>query len=139
MGKRKIFCCGCQGDVTALLIDGRQAYPHRGDLADLPFWRCPTCENFVGCHHKTKNPTQPLGVIPTPEIKNARQHIHRILDPIWKSGRMSRGEIYRKIAEKLGASEYHTAEIRTLEDARKVYRIVRDLAAIAKATEGSDE
>ena len=69
-------------DVEVRLTNGAEIYPHRKDLSELPFWKCDTCGNFVGCHHKTGDPTKPLGVIPTSEIKRARQHIHRILDPI---------------------------------------------------------
>jgi hypothetical protein len=62
-------------------------------------------------------------------MKNARQYIHHILDPIGKSGKMPRGKLYARIAKELGVAEYHTAEIRTLEDARKGYAIVKILAA----------
>jgi hypothetical protein len=126
--KRDIFCCGCGQEVEATLTDGRTTYPHRPDLADLPFWQCPACRNFVGCHHKTKDRTRPLGCIPTKEIKNARQHIHRILDPLWQSGRMKRGHVYARLAEAMGAREYHTAEIRSVEEARRVYRAVLEIA-----------
>jgi len=125
---RQIFCCGCVANVDARLTNGREIYPHRRDLYGLPFWKCDACGNFVGCHHKTKNRTQPLGCIPTPEIKRVRSLIHRILDPIWKSKRMGRKQVYRLIAERLGAKEYHTAEIRTVEEAREVYRIVQEIA-----------
>lgn len=127
MTTRTIYCCGCQKDVDARLIDGSESYPHRPDLHDLPFWKCDTCKNFVGCHHKTSNRTKPLGNIPTKELKNARQHIHKILDPLWQQKGMVRGRIYEKIANDLGVKEYHTAEIKTIEDARKVYSIVREI------------
>lgn len=122
---RGIWCCGCGADVSARLTDGREIYPHRKDLSDLPFWKCDDCGNFVGCHHKTRDRTRPLGVIPTPEIKNARQHIHRILDPIWRRGQMTRKELYGEVALRLGVEEYHTAEIRSVGEARDVYRVVQ--------------
>ena len=50
---------------------------------------------------------KPLGNIPTAELRNARKHIHAILDPIWKSGRMKRGDLYRAISDSLGY-QYHT-------------------------------
>ncbi len=124
---REIRCCGCGKKVQARLTDGTEIYPHRPDLAGQPFWKCDACGNFVGCHHKTKNRTQPLGCIPTPEIKRARQHIHRLLDPIWKSGRMGRTELYAKLSERLGW-KYHTANIRSVEEARTVYRLIKEIA-----------
>lgn len=125
----ELYCCGCQTEVDARLTDGSEVYPHRPDLAGLPFWKCDGCGNYVGCHHKTKDRTRPLGNIPTKELKNARQHIHRILDPIWKEGRMPRGKLYARLARELEIKEYHTAEIKTIEEARKVYSIVKRIAA----------
>lgn len=125
---REIFCSGCNTKVQARLTDGREIYPHRPDLASLPFWRCDTCRNYVGCHHKTKNRTEPLGVIPTPELKSARQHIHRILDPLWKNAGHRRKELYARLSAHMGF-EYHTAKLRTLEEARKAYKFIKEIKA----------
>lgn len=124
-----VHCCGCQKDVSPRLTDGSEIYPHRPDLFSLPFWKCDGCGNHVGCHHKTANRTKPLGNIPTKEIREARQHIHKILDPIWKEKRMPRGKVYAIIAKALGCDQYHTAEIKSVEEARKVYAIVKGIAA----------
>lgn len=124
-----IYCCGCLSDISARLTSGREIYPRRKDLSSLPFWRCDTCKNFVGCHHKTKDRTRPLGVIPTPAVKAARQHIHRVLDPLWESGRFRRRALYARIAQEIGIPEYHTAEIKSVEEARQVYRVVLAIGA----------
>lgn len=118
-----IYCCGCGADVTARLTDGAEVYPHRPDLYALPFWKCDACGNFVGCHHKTSTPTKPLGVIPTAEIKAERQKIHRIVDPLWQGGKWPRGKLYAEIARRIGR-HYHTAEIRSVADAREVLAVV---------------
>lgn len=117
----KLWCCQCATDVDARLTNGAEIYPHRPDLADLPRWKCDVCGNHVGTHHKTNNPTRPLGNIPSPEIKTARMKIHELIDPVWRGGRMKRGILYGKLSEALGY-EYHTAEIKTIEEARRVYR-----------------
>lgn len=127
---RQIYCCGCNMEVTATLTDGRRIYPHRPDLADLPFWECGFCGNHVGCHHKTADRTKPLGNIPTPELMRARRHIHALLDPLWQQGTLRRGQVYARISKALGR-QYHTAEIRTVEEAREVYRIVQKIARAA--------
>lgn len=124
MNKILIHCCGCGCDVYARLTNGGEIYPHRPDLAGLPFWRCDGCGNFVGCHHKTSDRTKPLGCIPTPAIKDARKRIHAMLDPIWRSGKMSRMAIYKAISKELGW-EYHTAKLRSVDEADKVLDIVR--------------
>ncbi len=91
-----------------------------------PFWKCDACQNFVGCHYKTKHRTNPLGCIPTKEIKNARRHLHRLIDPVWQSGKIERNALYRMISEKVGWN-YHTAQIRSVEEARKVWSAVVDI------------
>lgn len=124
----EIYCCACEKKVEARLTKGVEVYPYRRDLYHLPFWKCDTCENTVGCHHQTKNPTQPLGCIPTKEIKEARKKIHKILDPLWKSGQFGRKEIYKILEERIGdGRKYHTANIRTLDEARKVYAIILNI------------
>lgn len=122
----EIYCCSCEKEVDARLTDGSEIYPHRKDLYKLPFWKCDNCGNYVGCHHKTKDRTRPLGVIPSKEIKGARKHIHALLDPIWKSGKIKRKELYKKLSDNLGY-EYHTAEIKDIEEARKIYKLIKNL------------
>ncbi len=119
---RKIHCCGCAKKVDARLTNGAEIYPHRPDLHRLPFWICDTCKNYVGCHHKTTKPTNPLGVIPTPELKAARYRIHQVLDPLWKGGKMTRRQVYKILTERLGW-QYHTAKIQNMHDARRVITI----------------
>jgi hypothetical protein len=127
METMRIRCCGCGGEkVDARLTDGREIYPQRPDLASLPFWKHDACGNYVGCHHKTKERTKPLGNIPTPELRKARNHIHAILDPFWKSKKYKRTELYTMISDHMGFG-YHTAQLRTIEEARKVYSFIRGL------------
>ncbi len=123
-----LWCCACGKDVEARLTNGAEVYPHRPDLSDIPRWKCDDCGNHVGTHHKTKNPTKPLGNIPSPELKRARMKIHEIIDPVWKSGRMRRSTLYALISKRLGY-EYHTGEIKTIEEARHVYGVARALIA----------
>jgi hypothetical protein len=122
----RIWCCGCGAEVDARLTDGAEIYHHRPDLADLPRWKCDACGNHVGTHHKTKDPTRPLGNIPSPEISNARKHIHALIDPAWKTGRVKRGKLYRMLSAELGY-EYHTAEIKSVDEARRVYRVAQSI------------
>ena len=124
---RMIYCCGCAEKVEARLTSGKEIYPNRSDLHALPFWKCDTCRNYVGCHHKTGNPTQPLGNIPTPELRRARGKIHEILDFIYASGKIPRTEIYKRISDALGY-RYHSAQIRTIDEARNVYLVIKGIA-----------
>ena len=122
----QIYCCQCQVKVDAVLTNGSEIYPHRPDLHSLPFWKCPTCKNFVGCHHKTSNRTAPLGCIPTKEIKELRKQIHAILDPMWKSGKISRRGIYKILSDKTGKN-YHTAFIRSADEAKMIINLLSEI------------
>lgn len=126
MTSRAIFCTGCKKIVQARLTDGAERYPHRPDLASIPFWHCDTCGAWVGCHHKTSKPTTPLGFLATPELFKARVKIHDLLDPLWKSGKIKRGQAYARITRELGY-QYHTGEIVSIEEARRVYKIVAEM------------
>jgi hypothetical protein len=128
-----IYCTGCEKDVIARLTNGKERYPHRPDLYELPFWKCDNCGNYVGCHHKTLNPTKPLGCIATKEILEARKKIHALLDPLWESKKIKRGQAYAFVTNRMAKHlsdptyQYHNGEIRTIEEARQIYRIVAQL------------
>jgi hypothetical protein len=57
-----------------------------------------------------------------------RKQIHALLDPLWKTGKIKRGKLYAQLVEALGVKRYHTGEIRTIEEARNVYRAVKQIA-----------
>lgn len=120
--RMQLWCCQCAGDVPARLTTGAEVYPHRPDLAAVYRWKCDGCGNHVGTHHKTDQPTRPLGNIPSPAMAKARIEIHKLIDPAWKSGRVPRRALYGHLSAKLGRP-YHTGELRTIEEAREVYRI----------------
>lgn len=126
----EIYCVECGGIMKARLTSGEEIYPHRPDLHALPFWKCDACKNHVGCHHKTAERNKPLGNIPTKELRSARNHIHALLDPLWKGKRDkrgNRGRLYKRISSEIGY-EYHTGEIKTMEEARKIYIIIKNIA-----------
>ena len=106
------------------MVGGDAVYPRRKDLYYKNFWQCPECKGFVGTHKRGLS-KKPLGCIPDAQMKKARMHIHKILDPIWKSGRTDRSELYEELSEFIG-EEYHTAELRSVELARDVYAYIRN-------------
>lgn len=123
---RAIHCCSCNSTVHARLTNGSEVYPRMPHLKLVPFWICDVCMCFVGCHYKTSTPTKPLGCIPSPEITNARKHIHALLDPIWQGNHIKRKDLYKLVGEKIG-KKYHTAEIRSIEEARLVWRVISQI------------
>lgn len=121
-----IYCTGCQEDVEAQLISGADKYPHRLDLAIVPFWECPACKAYVGCHYKTIETTKPLGYLATPIIIEYRKQIHSIIDPLWrnKGSLVTRDTIYRMLSWHLG-HVYHTGEIKTARQAKHILSVVK--------------
>lgn len=114
----KIYCVQCNGDVEARFTNGSEIYPHRSDLKDKSMWVCDTCKNYVGCHTGDNNNGEPLGVIPTPELRKARMSVHAIIDPLWRKGTISRNKVYGMLKEKLGY-DYHSGETKTVEECER--------------------
>lgn len=133
LNTKNLWCCNCNTEVKARLTNGKEVYNHIPKLHTLPFWKCDECNGIVGCHYKTNTPTKPLGCIPSPEIKNARKEIHKILDPLWEEKIYSRNDIYKMLTNYLGYT-YHTAEIKNIEEARKIWRFIKSLHNTKKAT-----
>ena len=119
MDTRPIYCCQCGKPQNCEIRKGSDIYPNRPDLARKWFYQCPKCHQWIGCHPGTKNP---LGVIPTQEMKKARMIIHDLIDPLWKKGIISRGKLYRLISKELHIEHYHTGWTRSLRECRDVYR-----------------
>lgn len=124
---KKIWCCNCNKEIWAVATKGNVIYPHRSDLKDIPFWQCKSCSGYVGCHPDDRY-NRPLGNIPTPRLRKARSEIHKILDPLWKNYKKRnkrRSELYRELTHYLGY-EFHSAEIKDIDEAKKIYRYIRD-------------
>lgn len=127
--------CGC---TTPDLVTGARIYPHLPRLHDKKIWLCP-CGAYVGCHPGTEDP---LGSTAGDETRNARQYVHRLLDPIWKNApreyggkgklephqiqSMARRRTYRYLAAQMGIEfeECHTAMF-TIEQCRQAYAILK--------------
>lgn len=124
----EIYCCGCEKTVDAVRVTGKDVYPHITDLKNVPFWKCLTCLNFVGMHYKSNrgNRTEPLGTIPTKEIKSKRSYLHSRIDPIWNNKLMKRKEVYAYCSEYFG-KEFHIGHLSTDEEFKLAYMIVDKL------------
>ena len=119
----KIFCVQCEKDINGMLCSGKEIYPHRVDLYEKHFYKCPHCGNFVGCHPGTK---RPLGCIPTNELKQARKKLHDLLDPLWKSKKIKRTHLYKQISKSLGYT-YHTGNTKSIEECNKISEILLEI------------
>lgn len=125
----KVYCCGCKTKVEARETTGAEIYPTFFYLSKKIFLKCDTCGNYVGVHNKRTDEgrLRPLGSIPTPELRKARQEIHAVLDPVWQSQKMSRTEVYAKMSFKLGIREFHTGEIDSMVKANFVLKCAKEI------------
>lgn len=108
----------------AKLVTGNVIYPHRRDLHHRKFWLCPgSCHAWVGCHPGTDNP---LGRLANAELRAAKQSVHAIFDPLWKSGAMKRKDAYAWLAGRLGIhpGRCHVGEF-TLEQCSAAVHIIQ--------------
>lgn len=69
-------------------------------------WLCSPCDAYVGCHSNTK---RPLGTLADASLRSARMAAHAVIDPLWKSGRYTRSEVYAYLTDAFG-KEVHIAE-----------------------------
>ena len=89
----------------AILVGGREIYPHRPDLAAKNFWACAPCKAYVGCHDAgvgQGDGTKPKGTLANAETRQARKNAHAAFDPLWKGRRMRRRDAYGWLAQELG-------------------------------------
>lgn len=94
---REVICDYC--GQRAVLMAGRELYPHRPELSDRRSYACAPCGATVGCHPGTE---QPLGRLANAELRRARTAAHAAFDPLWKDGEISRTRAYRWLATQLG-------------------------------------
>lgn len=92
-----LTCNYCGKD--AVLVTGKDIYPHRPDLYSLQFWSCLPCGAWVGCHKRSK--AVPLGRLANAELRKAKSAAHAAFDPIWKSGDKSRRGAYEWLSKRL--------------------------------------
>lgn len=95
----EVICDYC--NTATRLAKGNEIYPHRPDLASLNFYLCDSCGAYVGCH-KNGDGKRPLGRVANAELRRAKSKAHAAFDPLWKSGRMTRGAAYTALAKSMG-------------------------------------
>lgn len=117
-GKYKMYCVQCEEDVSPDVVSGKVIYPYRKDLYGLVLFQCPNCKNYASEHAR---------VIPTRTIRKFRQKIHSIIDPLWRSGVVTRSWVYRNMSKAIG-KDFHSGNIRSDEEAITAYMAARKLA-----------
>lgn len=113
--RRKMYCAGCGHDVIAKLVCGNEVYDNPR-YASVKCWKCSACGNYCTTSGAT--------VIPNDFIRSYRRKIHSIIDPIWRSGVMSRGEVYTRMTQITG-KDFHGGALKSEDEALKAYEAAR--------------
>lgn len=116
-----IWCTCCNKMMPSVLREAKLVTPKSKPASML--WVCTGCLNYISCHQHSGGLIKPMGCIANPELRAARKHIHAKLDAIWRLGFMTRNDIYASLSNSIGR-EYHTAEIKTVPEARNIYRLL---------------
>lgn len=93
-----VICPYCQ--QPAKLVGGEVIYPYCPDLAAKKFWFCRPCDAYVGTHSNSRY-HKPLGRLANAELRQAKQAAHRLFDPKWMIGGMTRKGAYLWLAGQL--------------------------------------
>lgn len=94
--KHDMLCPYCKKE--AKFGPNEEFYGKRYGKSYLCYY-CLDCRAYVGTHNNTE---KPLGTMANTSLRKMRQHVHGILDPLWKSGKMSRRSVYQMLSDKLG-------------------------------------
>lgn len=131
-----LYCQACQKQVKTLAVNGATIYPHRPDLYQKVFLQCPHCHNYTMADEikstdsfRTWERRHKKKTIPTATSRRSRYKIHKLIDPVWKSGIMSRADIYKRLSAATGVRNYHNSslcdekiEAKAMREAEKIYR-----------------
>lgn len=58
---------------------------------------CDDCRSYVGCHPDGRS----LGILSNHEMREKKKQCHALFDPIWKSKKIKRGDLYGVLADLL--------------------------------------
>lgn len=79
---------------------------------------CKPCDAYVGCHENTR---RPLGTMANSELREWRKKAHAKIDPLWKSKRMKRAQVYRALKTVFGR-DIHIGES-DIETCKKILEL----------------
>lgn len=121
----KIYCTHCRQEVEAFSTPASSIFGDKFRFKDNIIFVCPNCKNYV----ETSKDLIPLGVIPTKELRKAKNYILSVLNSMLEQKMMTRKEAYLKLSKSVYANRkvFKISDIRDLDEARKVYAAVKKL------------
>jgi len=101
--KEKMICPYCKKETV--WCENKEVYGKNYGKSYM-IYLCKPCDAYVGCHNNTK---RPLGTMANKELRMWRGKAHANIDPIWKSGKMTRKDMYGFLSKTFGF-DIHVAE-----------------------------
>lgn len=117
------YCTHCNQEVEAFSAPASDIFGPHFRFANQIVYVCPYCKNYVEANRDFK----PAGVIPTAELRKAKNYILSVLNPVFDRKMMSRKEVYLKLSKVVyeNRKNLKISDIRDLDEARKVYAAVK--------------
>lgn len=122
--RQQMRCPYCGSPVGFRSADGIYRENSKGAMLYVCS-RYPECNAYVRAHPGSK---QPMGSLADPELRTLRRRAHYYFDQLHKSGRMSRADAYRWLADKIrtplkdahigNLREYYCRQV--IEESRRV-------------------
>lgn len=122
--RQQMRCPYCGSPVVFRSADGIYRENSKGAMLYVCS-RYPECNAYVRAHPGSN---QPMGSLADPELRTLRRRAHYYFDQLHKSGRMSRADAYRWLADKMrtplkdahigNLREYYCKQV--IEESRRV-------------------
>ena len=113
-----MICPYCKNQAE--FLDNKEIYGKRYGNSYM-MWICRHCDARVGVHHN--NHAHPLGTMANKELREWRMKAHTAVDPLWKSGKISRREVYRGL-DKLFGKEFHIGSS-NIQECQKIISVYK--------------
>jgi len=114
-----MICPFCKKE--AKWCDNVERYGKRYGKSYMCYW-CEPCDAYVGCHNNTQ---KALGTMANQDLRSRRMLAHSVLDPLWKSGKYNRHQVYSILKKHFGY-EVHVGSSNE-EQCDKIIKFIKSL------------
>ena len=99
----KVYCPYCGKRVK--WCENKEKYGRNYGRSYMCYY-CKACDAYVGCHNNTR---VPLGTMANAELRKWRMLAHDYIDPLWKTGKLARAQVYARLKYRFG-KQIHIGE-----------------------------
>lgn len=92
----KMICPKCNKEAP--WVENKEKYGKNYGKSYMCYF-CKPCGTYVGCHNNTR---KPLGTMADKELMQWRMKAHKVFDPLWKEGKLTRRQAYNLLRNSFG-------------------------------------